>query len=627
MLKKIILVLLFIAVLPSFAQQKKDKVLLTIEDKPVYVSEFLRVFNKNKDVVSEENRKNIEEYLELFINYKLKLQEAYELKMDTVPSYIKEFKKYKQQLVQPYLKDRVVTEKLIKEAYERSLKEVKARHILILVKPNASPNDTLKAFNKIKSIRDEIVSGTVSFDKMTRTASEDKYAKDNGGDLGYFSAFSMVYPFETAAYNTKKGEISNVFRTRFGYHIIKVDDIRDSKGEVKVAHVMIKNNKKDPSFAEKQINDIYQKFQQGEDFEFLAKKYSDDKSSGSKGGALRKFTFGKMIPSFAEASFSLKNEGDVSKPFKTKYGWHFVKLLKKYPIASYDKLKDELTTKVEKGDRSVLVGKSMANRLKKNYNIQVDKKVLDELLTAKNPSETDNKVFLTIENEVIKASKLRSYLLKQRNKNYKDFVDDSVINYYKNHLEDTNEEFASTIKEYREGLLLFDLLQKRIWTKAEKDTIGLQKFFDSKASNYQWKNRVKADIASCSTLKDANLVKQLLGEDKTIDDIKNVVNKDTDVNVIFSSGMFELDSKKLPKEFEAKLGVSKVYSDGNQHFTIVKVEKVLPKSQKQLKDARGKVISDYQDYIEKEWISELRATYSVKVHKKTLKKIIKNHKN
>jgi peptidyl-prolyl cis-trans isomerase SurA len=238
MIKKIIIALVICVILPLNAQNKKDKVLLTIENKPVYVSEFLRVYNKNKEVVSQENKKDINEYLDLFINYKLKLRQAYDLKLDTVPSYIKEFTKYKEQLIEPFLKDRNVTDNLVREAYDRMKQEVKASHILVKLDAHALPKDTLKAYNKLIEAREKILKGA-DFEVVAKEYSEDPSAKKNGGDLGYFTAFSMVYRFENAAYTTNIGDISMPFKTNFGYHIVKVNDKRASKGEVKVAHIMV----------------------------------------------------------------------------------------------------------------------------------------------------------------------------------------------------------------------------------------------------------------------------------------------------------------------------------------------------------------------------------------------------
>lgn len=629
MMKKLVFILLVGVIFQVNSQtSKKDKVLLTIDNEKVYSSEFLRVYNKNKDVVSKENKKNITEYLDLFINYKLKLRDARELKLDTVKSYLKEFNKYKEQLIEPFLKDREVSDLLVKEAYDRLTKEVKASHILILVKPNASPNDTLKAYNKILEARGIILSGK-KFDDVAKKYSEDPSVKENGGNLGYFSAFSMVYPFETAAFNTSVGNISQPFRTKFGYHILKVFDVRESKGEIKVAHIMIRDKKTDKAYAKKQIEDIYNKFLQGESFELLAKKYSDDKSSAVNGGVIRKFSQGKMIQPFADIAFELKNVGDVSKPFKTKFGWHFVKLVEQYPIESFEKMKDNLTKKVEKGERSVLIGKSIANKLKKKYKYQFNNDLYNRAFektksTKKDDNSLDKETILVVEKVKYPVSSLKKYFKKNPNKTYADFVDDKLVDYYKNNLEFENADFAATLQEYRDGLLLFDLLQKKIWTKAEKDTVGLQNFFDKNISKYNWKQRVKADIASCTKKEKAILVQKLMAEGKTVKEIKELVNEGATIHVLFHSGTYEIGSKKLPSDFEMIKG-SKIYKEDDKHFTVVNVSKVLETSSKELKDVKGKVISNYQDYLEQQWIKELRNKYSIEINKKVLKKIKKKN--
>jgi peptidyl-prolyl cis-trans isomerase SurA len=629
MIKKFVLILLLVAILPVNAQSKKDKVLLTIENQPIYSSEFLRVYNKNKDVVSEENKKDMNEYLELFINYKLKLQDARDLKLDTVKSYLAEFNKYKAQLTEPFLKDREVTDKLVKEAYDRTTKEVKASHILVMVKPNALPKDTLKAYNKVLEARTQISNGK-KFNEVAKKFSEDPSAKENGGDLGYFAAFSMVYPFETAAYNTPEGEVSMPFRTRFGYHIVKVFDVRDSKGEIKVAHIMIRDKKKDKEFAKKQISDIYNKYKQGEKFELLAKKYSDDKASAAKGGVIRKFSQGKMIQPFADISFNLKNIGDVSEPFETKFGWHIVKLIERFPVKSFDEMKDNLTKKVEKGERSVLIGKSIAAKLKKKYKYTFNNEIYQRAFSLKDnkPNATnkddDDKIILFIENHNYKVSDLKKYLKKNSRKTYKDFIDDKIIDYYKDNLEFEDKEFAATLQEYRDGLLLFDLLQNKIWTKAEKDTIGLQNFFDKNASKYQWKKRVKADLASCTKEKNAKLVLKYMKQGKTVEEIKNLVNDGATVNVLFHSGTYEIDSNKLPKNFGVNKGAS-IYKEDDKHFTVINVSEILESAPKELNDVKGKVISNYQDYLEKQWIKDLRAKYKIEVNKKVFKKLVKKN--
>lgn len=624
MIKKIFFVLFIVSIATS-AQNKKDKVLLTINKKPVYTSEFLRVYNKNKDIVSQENKKDIDEYLELFINYKLKLQEAHDLKLDTVPSYLREFNKYKKQLIAPYLKDRKVTDKLVKEAYNRMTEEINASHILITLPPNAKPKDTLKAYNTLIEARNKVLNGE-KFEAVAKKYSKDPSVKQNGGKLGYFTAFSMVYPFENAAYNTKTGEISMPFRTQFGYHIVKINDRRPSKGEIKVAHIMIREKKGNPNYAKKQIQDIYNKYKQGEPFKKLAKQYSDDKMSAIKGGVLKPFSYGRMIPSFADVAFSLKNKGDVSKPFKTKFGWHIVKLIDKYPVKSYDELKDFITKKIEKGDRSVVVGKSMANKLKKKYHVKVDNTILSHYLNNPKNKELDSKILFRIKQNNYTVSDLKNYLKKKRNKTYQDFIDDMVLEYYKNHLEEENQDFANTLQEYKDGLLLFDLLQKKIWTKAEKDTVGLQQFYNKHINNYKWKKRIKAEIASCTRKEKCEIVKNLLQSNTPIEKIKDTVNEGATIHVLFTSGIYEINDTKVPKNIEIKKGVSDVITEAKNDFKVVKIDKVLPETIKKLNETRGKVISDYQEFLEKEWIQNLHKKYSVTKNKKQIKKLKKKYK-
>jgi len=628
---KIITIALTLLSIQSYSQ-KKQSVLFTVDKEPVTTTEFLEVFNKNRDIVDDENKKTIEEYLELYINYKLKLKQAYELQLDTVASYKKELKKYREQLILPYLKDDKVTESLVKEAYDRMKTEVNASHILVRLNPKATPADTLKAYNKIITARKQILKGD-AFAEVAKAYSEDPSAKQNGGDLGYFSTFAMVYPFENAAYKNNIGDVSMPFKTSFGYHIVRVNDKRASQGEVEVAHIMIKNSSTDTTYAKKQIDDVYAKLKQGDKFDFLAKQYSDDKNSAVKGGKLAKFSANRMIKSFADVSFALENQNDVSKPFKTRYGWHIVKLIKKHPIKNYEDLKEDLTKKIEKSQRVGIVGKSIAGRLKEDYNIVVNKSSFDAYMKNDTAviSKKANAPIFTINDKKIALKNLLEYNTSQKRKTlkraYEDFLNQEVLNYYKNNLEYTDTAFASTIKEYKDGLLLFDLLQDKIWTKAEKDTIALTEYFNKNRANYNWKERANLVLATCTKQDKAILVKQLLEQNKTIEDIKETVNEGATINVLFSEGVLEDGNTKLPKEYTFSKGVSKVYNDDKNHFVIVKVNEIIPSAPKELKEAKGLVINDFQKELEKNWITELRDTYKVKVKKKVVKRIVKENLN
>lgn len=630
-LKSIILLFLLLFSTHLLPQENQD-VLFTIDKESVTTSEFLSVFNKNRDIVDEENKKSINEYLDLYVNYKLKLKQAYALKLDTVSSYRKELKKYRSQLIVPYLKDDQVTESLVKEAYDRMKTEVSASHILVRLDPKSQPADTLKAFTKIMEARTKALSG-VPFGQVAKEYSEDPSAQKNGGDLGYFTTFAMVYPFENAAYNNEVGDISMPFKTSFGYHIVKVNDKRLSKGEVEVAHIMIKNNPSDSTYAKKQSNDIYAKLKQGDAFEFLAKQYSDDKNSAIRGGKIAKFSASRMIKSFSDVAFSLKNENDISEPFKTEYGWHIVKLIKKHPVKDFDELKETLNRKIEKSQRVGIVGKSIAGGLKKQYKIEVNDLNYNAFMANDQAYITDHlsEEIFTINGKNVSLQGLIDYNKSQKNKSFKnayeDFLNQEILNYYKENLERTNESFAAMMKEYRDGLLLFELLQEKIWTKAEKDTVALATFFNKNRSNYKWKERAKLTLATCTKQDKAITVKQLLEQNKTPEEIKDMVNEGATIHVLFSKGVLEADNEKLPKDYSFVQGVSKVYNDDQNHFVIVNVEEIISPTFKELKDAKGLVINDFQKELEDQWIEELRSEYKVKVRKKVLKRIINENED
>jgi len=361
-MRKIVLVFVLSFSVSVFSQ-KRDKTLITIDGEKITVSEFKRTYEKNLDVIDSQDSKNLINNLDLFINFKLKVKEAYALKLDTLSSYKKEIETYKNQLSAPYLQDTTFLGQLVKDAYFRTKNEVKAKHILIRMKKDALPKDTLIAYTKIIKLRDRIIAGE-DFEAIATQFSEDKSArndsktgrKGNGGNLGYFSAFRMVYPFEVAAYSTKVGQISMPFKTQYGYHIMKVDAVRESKGEIEAAHILIR----DTSVKGKQkIDSIYEKLNHNRKFEDLAKQYSEDPGSKNNGGKLGKFGSGRMVKPFSDAAFGLENINDFSEPFKTDFGWHIVKLLKKHPVKSFEEMKMDLKKKVKNNSRMQLSKKQL----------------------------------------------------------------------------------------------------------------------------------------------------------------------------------------------------------------------------------------------------------------------------
>ncbi len=476
---------LFLMISLAAHSQKKQAILFKIDGQPQLVSDFEKSYTKNIDIVADSSQKEIKNYLDLYIDYKLKVLEAYRFKIDTIDTFKGELSRYKQQLMTPYLKDSTALENLAKEAYERTKYEVNVSHILIRVDENASPKDTLAAYKLITKAQKAVLDGQ-KFSAVAVKYSQDPSVKRNNGNLGYFKVFKMVYPFENAAYNTPVGNISPIFRTRFGYHILKVNDKRLSKGEIEVAHIMLKNTDSLSTATNAlKIDSIYTKLKNGAKFSELAKKYSQDPGSAKNGGRLPKFSVGKVIKKFSDESFALEKAGDFSKPFKTSFGWHIVTLLKKFPVKTYDEMRPQLLGEVKRGDRANKIEKTVIEKLKKNYTVTVYKSALadfDKPNWYKN-KDSLNQPLLKVQDSLFTQKDFVVYLEFKNIKKYvsqavfNQFKDRKIIDYYKAHLERTNSEYAASVKEFREGLLLFDVMQKQVWQKAKTDSVGLKAFY------------------------------------------------------------------------------------------------------------------------------------------------------
>jgi peptidyl-prolyl cis-trans isomerase SurA len=631
------------------AQNSNEEVLFTIDSDPVYVSEFTRVFNKNIDLVKDESQKDVDEYLKLFINYKLKLKEAKSLGLDKKKSYINELATYKSQLASNYLTDSKVTDELINEAYNRSVKEIQASHILIRLDENPTPEDTLKAYNELIKLRDRVKNEGFEAVKNDVHNGKTIYAED----LGYFSSFKMVYNFETAAYNTSVGEVSMPFKTRFGYHIVVVTDVRASRGERTVAHIMISNQKKDQSQdnPETRINDIYLKLQQGEDFESLAKQFSEDQSSASKGGMLSPFTGGQLSSlKFENEAFALEKVGDMSKPFETEFGWHIIKLYNKKEVESYENMKGELQEKVKRDSRSQLINETLLNNLKKQYNISSQRPDLSYFVSIINdtyftgnwklPEDfKTNETLLKIQDKQITYADFGAFLERNQKRqmpktsiitlvdsSYDTFLEKQLIQYKEERLEFENQDYAYIVEEYRDGLLLFDLMETEIWNAAKKDSVGLQQFYNDNKSNYYWNQRVDAVVASSAKKTTIKKVQSLLLENKTPEEIKAVINSEKAIDVIFTSGIMDAQHQSLPETFQFITGISDIYKF-NDGYIVTNVLSVLPKELKTYEEAKGAVISDFQNYKEANWILGLENKYKVTVYPVVLEKVKKQLNN
>ncbi|MBL0048597.1 MAG: peptidylprolyl isomerase [Bacteroidetes bacterium] len=627
--------------------QDKDPVLMTIAGKNITRSEFQSIYNKNNPKNSEADSKSIDDYVQLFVNFKLKVKEAEEMGLDTTKDFKNELEGYRKQLAQPYLTDNDVNDQLLREAYERSKTDVRASHILIKLDQNALPKDTIKAYNQIMAIRSRILKGE-DFGKLARENSQDPSAKDNAGDLGYFTSMQMVYPFESMAYTTKPGEVSMPVRTRFGYHLIKVLDKRPAQGQIMAEHIMVKTSRgqaaQDSIAAKQKIDEIYAKIKAGENFEDLARQQSDDKGSAKEGGKLPLFGTGRMVMEFEKAAFALQNDGDYSEPVKTQYGWHIIKRLEKKAIPTFEESKADLKSKVTKDSRAQKSKESLVARIKKENNFKENTKARDEFNSlidttyfegtwSKDKAAKLTKELFSLADKKYTQVDFANYLENHQTKRpkidggvlvksvYDQFVSESCIAYQESVLDKKYPDFKALMQEYRDGILLFDLTDKKVWGKAVKDTAGIEEFYQKNKGNYMWEQRVDANIYTCADAKIAEQVRKLIKKQEKAnfsnDSLMAMVNKNSQLNLRIDNGKFVKNENEFIDKVQWVEGLSENISKNNQ-IVFVRINKVLQPDVKKLNEARGLVTSDYQNYLEKEWIQSLRQKYPVSIDRAVL---------
>lgn len=651
-MKKVLLIALFVGFTGTIVKAQKDPVVLEVNNEQITKTEFLQIYLKNNND-PKFDKETLDEYIELFKRFKLKVAEAKYLGYDTVPSTKKELAGYREQLSRPYLVDSAKNEEIVKEAYKRYQTEINASHILVRVDETASPEDTLKAFEQIKSIKARISKGEdfhstdIGFNPLL-TPRE----KNIREDLGYFTVFQMVYPFENIAYSTPIGKVSDIVRTRFGYHIIQIHDKRDARGTMTAAHIMIAvagdADKSDVLNAEQKIKEIHEKLQNGDDFAKLARLYSDDRGSKQKGGRLPSFGSGtsqRMIPDFEDAAFSLKEDEAFSEPFRTNFGYHIVQRISFQPIGDFNELKKMLQNKVNKDIRGEKTRKFFAEKLKsenkfkdkssKNISWFVDN--LDSSIFKgkwESPDLAKDKWLIKYDKRKFYMSDFRDYIVNNQRgtaekpfeyvvqEKFEDWVIHLVIEDEKSKLESKYPEFKALMNEYHDGVLLYEIMKNKVWDKAIEDTTGLKAFFEKNQSDYKWQDRVQAHVYVVGNDSLANVVYKFLNDSTHIDykEALKRFNKDSQLNVNFKNEKYNLDSEDFTKYCKTSdIGVRKpMKQEGSNQIFIVNVIEFLEKSPKSLREARGNVIQDYQNYLEESWLNELRSKYIITVNENVL---------
>lgn len=645
---------------PPKTSPTTDPVLFTYSGIPVTKSEFIQVYEKlNGQDTALYSPKSVDDYLELYTNFKLKVKEAESMGLDTTQSLTNQLAEYRKQLAQNYLYDKQITDKLVAEAYERLSKEVQVSHILIACKEDAAPADTIIAHKKALEAYHRAKAANADFGSIAKEMSEDPSAKENRGDLGFITALQTVYPFETAAYKTPKGTVSKPIRTKFGYHIVKTGETRPARGKIQVAHIFIPSKATDTpeqqKTAEQRINGVVAELSvPNADFGEIAKRISEDRSSSANGGKLDWFGTGKMFPEFEEAAFALKNKGDVSKPLRTPIGWHIIKLLDKKPIGTFEEVKDEVRRRIEKDSRARVSKMTFINRLKKDYQLQekpaakvefkqwVSSDVMRNKWKAEKVGNHSAEMFSIVttdakrqkrfytQNDFAKfvesaQNKIRvSDSATAVDKLYEMFVERSLLDLEEGQLDTKHPEFAKLMREFRDGNLLYELMDKKVWKRAIVDSMGLKKFFADNSSKYQWNERAEAAIITCST---QDIAKKYVAIADTANiytlekNLKNGKVQDAKIEVrTFERGQSP-NSPTLDAMTTWKKGVSGPIAEKDGKFSVVKIIQVMPAAPKKLEEARGFVIADFQGLLEKNWLTELRAKYPVKIDQAVLKSI------
>lgn len=657
----------------TFAQSSLDKkTLVTIGNEKVSVGEFMRVYEKNNSQTSIQDPSSVDEYLDLFINFKLKVMEAKELQMDTVAAFKEELAGYRQQLAKPYFVDESVNEALLVEAYNRKLKDIRASHILIMVEENAPPEDTLEAYNEILQIREEIMAGK-DFAEAAVEYSDDPSARDmeeipnkqrfragNKGDLGYFTVFNMVYPFENGAYETEVGEISQPVRTQYGYHLIQVNDKRDALGKAQVAHIYValRPNASEEDIAEKRdkINNINAKLKDGATFDDAVILYSEDKGSARNGGLLTPFTCNKVVPEFVLAAESLEI-GEVSEPVQTMYGFHIIKLVSRETPGTFEEEAPAIKERLLKDQRAQKSEEVVLKRIKEENNLVINKEnkmaalasIDSTVMTGEYIPDSNN----TMNGEVMrigskklgKKSKtlsgisiytqadLLEYIAQNQSPQenieervylenmFQSFVDSKCLEFADMYLEVNYPEFQSLMTEYHDGILLFNLTDEKVWSKAVEDTTGLKEFFLNNNDKYMWGDRVDATIYTVKKKEDVDIVTDYIYKYDNDGDIAQALDADSITSVRITPGKFQKGDNKYIDQVKWTPGVTEITSDVEDLTTIVKIKEVLSPQQKKFEESRGIATADYQEYLEEQWIEQLKEKYPVVINEDVLKQL------
>ena len=634
--------------------QANDPVIMTINGKDFKKSEFEYFYNKynNEDAI---DKRSLNDYVDLFKNLKLKVAEAEAQGMDTTTSFRTELAGYRATEAKPYLDSLKVNEDMLQKEYNRTKDMVEISHIVIEfpgVKKNdfkTFPSDTLDVYKKATQVRNRLLKGE-NFEKVAAEVSDDANVKnaERPGYLGWFTGMMLNPPFEEAAFNTQVGSVSQLARTNFGYHIIKVNGKKDNPGQINVAHILIQcppnADSTQVADAQKTINDVSDQLTKGADFAELAKQYSKDPGSASKGGDLGWISYSSpIVKKFLDVAFELKDTGDISKPFQTQFGYHIVKLLGKKPIESFEEKRKEIETKLSSGGYFVPLHQQGIDDMKKELGFQKNDAAYQLLSSKAGTVYPADSLFYTsfgVENQDIplftigdakySVSQFIDYLKKNGrspftlstellNDRLQGFEFSALRDAKDKSLENAYPEFGNLIQEYRDGILMFDISNKEVWGKASEDTVGLASFFEKNKQQYTWTEpHYKGFVV---WVKDAKIKKKMqkgiagMNPEKAVQYLYDNYKVGDVSYVKADKGLFKKGDNPFIDEAAFKSGVKAKLPDGFQDFFLLGEMLNTPNS---YTDVRGLVVTDYQNYLEEEWVKQLNEKYKVTVYPEVL---------
>jgi peptidyl-prolyl cis-trans isomerase SurA len=614
--------------LSGFVSSQENEVLLTIGNTEITKAEFERIYRKNnQNLLEDSDVKSPEEYLDLYIDFKLKVVEAMNLKMDTGRAFTEELAGYRKELAAPYLTDMNYDEALVKELYRRMTHEINASHILFLVNENATPEQEEAVLQKARQVRNEILAGK-DFNNAAVEYSEDPSAQSNHGNLGYFTAFQMVAPFENAAFSTPAGTISEPVRTSFGYHLIKMNDIRENQGEIKVSHIMKMFPQGEENFdktvLKTEIDVLYKNLKEGADFAELAKQHSDDKRSAVQGGEMPWFSSGRMIAEFSEPAFALKNTGDMTEPIETAFGYHIIKKTGHRPVPPFEELRHEIEERIKRDpERNNSSRKAFIAKLKEEYHFDVNEENF-QIIKALPVNETigENLVLFSIANQEFDVNDFQNFIQKENlsegaHSNYfENWIDDEIIALEDARLEEKYTDFRFLMQEYHDGLLLFNIMEEKIWNFAADDSVGLENFYRKNRGVFNWEERFSGHIITCTNEEAREEADTYFNAGMVPEEIEDLMNAE-EQKIEIKQGAWEKGNNQVVDYY---VWNGSAPAGFNPELTFIRGD-ILPPEPKTLDEARGMYISEYQNFLEKEWLKKIRKKYKVKVNKKLLKSI------